>query len=103
MKGVEKMDTRKRNIMISALIAFLLLILLLTNPTTEDYIAFSEEQIGAQMSDEVEIERINFLVFSTYAPIYVHEYGRVHLGMSGMFFPISNGQFDYPWWLEFFN
>jgi hypothetical protein len=68
------MDTRKRNLMISALIAFLLLILLLTNPTTEDYIAFSEEQIGAKMSGEVEIERINFFVFSTYAPIYAQEY-----------------------------
>jgi hypothetical protein len=47
---------------------------------------------------------INFYLFSTYAPMMpMDHYGIVHLGFIGIFFKISEGQYDYPKWLEFFH
>lgn len=90
--------------------SFLIVLVILcyfTNPTIEDYVAFSEEEFGPVPKDltfEFENERINFYLFSTFAPkLPLDNYGIVHLGILGIFFPISDGQFDYPWWLEFFN
>jgi hypothetical protein len=89
------------------IITVLAVLCYITNPTLEDYVAFSEEKFGPVPKDlpfEVENERINFYLFSTYAPkIPMDHYGIVHLGMMGMFIPISEGQYDYPWWLEYFN
>ena len=81
----------------------LFIILFFTNPTSNDYLQFSENQIGLPTPTNVEIERINFYLFSTYTPIAYQEYGMTHLGVFNNFFQISDGQFDYPWWLEFFN
>ena len=75
----------------------------MTNPTKEEYLQFSEEQSGIATPLSVEIERINFFIFSTYAPKFFDHYGIVHLGFMDNFFQISEGQYDYPWWLEFFN
>ncbi|QED50188.1 hypothetical protein FSZ17_17540 [Cytobacillus dafuensis] len=79
---------------------------ILTNPTKKDYILFSEELTGLKTPENVnvEIERLNFYLFSTYAPKGpLNHYGIVHFGFMGIFFRISNGQYGYPNWLEFFN
>jgi len=96
MKKIKKRQT---------LIALLVLIIILsmaTNPTHEEYLQF----IGWEEVPEsihVQLERVNFFMFSTYTPIVAHESGITHLGIFGHFYQISDGQFDYPWWLEFFN
>ena len=94
----------KKRYVVSALLFLLIIILIVTNPTKNDYLQFREAQIGTTPeNEETEIERINFYVFSTYTPIVRTEYGKTHLGVLNTFFEISDGQFDYPWWLEFFN
>lgn len=94
----------KKGYIVSALLFLLIIILIVTNPTKNDYLDFIDEQIGpAPKNVEIEIERINFYVFSTYTPIVHSEYGMTYLGVFNTFFEISDGQFDYPWWLEFFN
>ncbi|WP_019412776.1 hypothetical protein [Paenisporosarcina sp. TG20] len=85
----------------------LLIIAALSNPTEKDYVAFSDKRYGelpASTSNfSVDIETINFVIFSTYTPIVAHEHGITHLGIMGTFIQISEGQFDYPWWLGLFN
>lgn len=78
---------------------------IVTNPTTQDYIDFIEQENGTPIPANVDIERINFFLFSTYAPKFnlTGEYGIVYLGIMGQFFKISQGQYDYPWWLDLFN
>ncbi|RDU37990.1 hypothetical protein DRW41_08330 [Neobacillus piezotolerans] len=79
---------------------------LLTNPTMKDYIAFDRQETGIPIPDSIRIERINFFVFSTYAPAPKNtkdEYGIVHLGFMGHFFQISEGQYDYPGWLRLYR
>lgn len=87
------------------LIFALSLLAAVTNPSEEEYLGMSgnpnEQMLPEGM--EVEIEHVNFFLFSTYTPIVGYEYGVTHLGVYGSFFPISDGQFDYPWWLELFN
>jgi hypothetical protein len=51
----------------------------------------------------MDIERINFFIFSTYIPVVYSEKGITHLGIMGKFIQISDGQFDYPVWLELFD
>jgi hypothetical protein len=77
----------------------------LTNPTESDYNDFQLKKYGELplVSSEIELERINFIVFSTYTPFRHYENGITHLGIMGKFIRISDGQFDYPTWLEFFN
>ncbi|KAA0543123.1 hypothetical protein FZW96_21000 [Bacillus sp. BGMRC 2118] len=77
-----------------------------SNPTKEDYNQFFESKVGEpiSLSPKLEIERINFFVFSTYTPAFVnHEHGITHLGVFNHFIPISDGQYDYPVWLEPFH
>jgi len=100
----------------------MMILALITNPTTESYMRFWENEFGEEMSLvgedkgfvrylEVEgdgkiplrVEKINFYVFSTYTPIIYNEHGVTHLGIFGKFIRISKGQFDYPRWLELFN
>lgn len=82
----------------------LVIVLAVTNPTEQDYNEFSVSKYGEPDSRiPVEIERINFLLFSTYTPVYLMEKGITHLGICGNFIQISDGQFDYPWWLDLFN
>lgn len=87
------------------LLIFFLMVAVLSNPTEEEYLEMngipSEQMLPDGM--KVEIERVNFFLFSTYTPIVGFEYGVTHIGIYGSFFPISDGQFDYPWWLELFN
>ncbi|MFD1737338.1 hypothetical protein ACFSCX_12310 [Bacillus salitolerans] len=88
------------------LLILIIIYLMLTNPTTDDYLAYSVKQFGESPSVtnlEIEIERVNFMFFSTYTQIVAFETGITYLGIGGAFFKISDGQFDYPWWLEFFN
>ncbi|WP_064092173.1 hypothetical protein [Rossellomorea aquimaris] len=88
------------------LVFFLFILLftaIITNPSKDDYIQFSEESIGQPNPAGLEIERINFYFFSAYTPVFFDEYGVSYLGLFGKFIRISDGQFDYPWWLEFFN
>jgi hypothetical protein len=89
------------------IVAFILFIFVLTftNPTEEDYQQFIVNEFGEPpISDlPVEIERVDFVIFSTYTPIVAFEHGITHLGIGGIFLQISDGQFDYPWWLELFN
>ncbi|TYS69536.1 hypothetical protein FZC76_04690 [Sutcliffiella horikoshii] len=93
---------------ISALLVFFILSIM-TNPTKQDYINhtnFSEEKMEESHDQlDFKIERINFFLFSTYAvkELAFDHYGIVHVGFMGHFFQISEGQYDYPGWLEFFN
>lgn len=73
------------------------------NPQTSDYINFTEAASGVSTPETVKIERINFFVFSTYTPMMYEESGTTHLGVLGQFVQISDGQFDYPEWLNLFN
>lgn len=94
----------KKKMIIPGILVLLAALAVITNPTKEDYLAFSEESSGVPTPAEVEIEHINFFLFSTFAPKGpMDHYGIVQLGLYGHFFQISDGQFDYPWWLEFFN
>ncbi|WP_163102401.1 hypothetical protein [Peribacillus alkalitolerans] len=77
-----------------------------TNPTLQKYKWFSENKYGEIPNNPelpMEIERINFLLFSTFTPIIGLEAGITHLGIMGQFIQISDGQFDYPVWLELFH
>lgn len=86
------------------LLLSLLIISLILNPNKQDYVNFSEETNGIKIRENVIVERINFYLFSTYSvQALPYEHGIVHLGFMGNFFQISNGQYDYPSWLEFFN
>ncbi|NLP52552.1 hypothetical protein [Bacillus sp. RO1] len=81
------------------------LVAILSNPSEREYLEMTGESFYETLPDglEVEIERVNFFLFSTYTPIVGNEYGITHLGVYGSFFQISDGQFDYPGWLELFN
>ena len=80
-------------------------LLVLTNPSESDYFEFTVKEYGEppRVSSSAKLERINFFVFSTYTPVFQYEKGITHLGIMGTFIQISDGQFDYPFWLEFFN
>lgn len=87
-------------------LAIFLLAAIFTNPTKQDYIQFTEESMGEPIPEDADntyIERINFVLFSAYSPVTHHEHGMTHLGIFGQFVQISDGQYDYPIWLEFFN
>lgn len=85
---------------------FILLIVLgiaiITNPTQKEYKQFTEKAIGETPSD-IEVEHINFYIFSAYTPVAFGEHGITYLGIFGQFIQISEGQFDYPIWLELLN
>lgn len=87
---------------------FLIAVIILakTNPSKEDYEAtyvHSYVKTAEVFDQNYQLERINFFLFSTYTPIVTEEHGKTYLGILGHFFPISDGQFDYPKWLELFN
>ncbi|WP_059170438.1 hypothetical protein [Bacillus sp. FJAT-27445] len=95
------MKKRKR-LVFGIVIIIVLVFLALTNPNETDYY----KEFGDPHLDSLyisKLERINFFVFSTYTPYFFTEHGITHLGIMGKFIQISDGQFDYPWWLEFFN
>ncbi len=95
------MNIKRKRYYIGGLLILFMILAVVTNPTTQDYIDFIEEQSGTPIPLNIDIERNNFFIFSTYAPkiISTGEYGTVHLGFMGKFFKISQGQYDYPWWL----
>lgn len=93
---------RKKRLIISTLIVLMIIFCMSTNPTKQEYLQFNGWSESPK-SIHIQIERVNFVLFSTYTPIVAHESGITHLGIVGHFFQISEGQFDYPWWLEFFN
>ena len=95
----------KRRIFLIVLFILLFGFLSLTNPSESDYNEFALNKYGEPPLTyaNVKLERINFIVFSTYTPFYQFENGITHLGIMGKFIQISDGQFDYPWWLEFFT
>ncbi|MFS1513747.1 hypothetical protein VQL36_15085 [Chengkuizengella sp. SCS-71B] len=91
-------------------VVMMIVLLILTNPNLEDYkkyMAQEEERLGITVpkTPKIIIEHINFYLFSTYTPFVevIDENGVTHLGIFGKFFKVSDGQFDYPWWLEPFN
>ena len=87
------------------LVFTLVLVAVLTNPSEEEYLEMTGEPIYEELPEglEMEVERVNFFLFSAYTPVVAGEHGLTHLGVYGRFFQISNGQFDYPVWLEVFN
>jgi hypothetical protein len=87
------------------LMVTLLLVAVLTNPSEEEYLEMTGEPIYEKLPEglEMEVERVNLFLFSAYTPVVAGEYGITHLGIYGSFFQISEGQFDYPGWLEVFN
>jgi hypothetical protein len=108
---------RKRYVFIIILVP-ILIAAYITNPTMDNYIKFSS--MGHYMQSKtvkghitvaegkagnaiVKIERVNFYIFSTYTPFIYVESGLTHLGAFGHFIRISDGQFDYPRWLELFD
>jgi hypothetical protein len=68
--------------------------------TVKGYITVAEGKAGNAI---VKIERVNFYIFSTYTPFIYVESDVTHLGVFGHFIRISEGQFDYPRWLELFD
>lgn len=99
------MKTRKWFVF-GILIMGVLIFLALTNPNEKDYYVFTEKKYGKPLEDSLymsDLERIDFFVFSTYTPIFITEHGITHLGIMGKFIQISDGQFDYPRWLELFK
>ncbi|MCG1023584.1 hypothetical protein [Sutcliffiella horikoshii] len=70
-----------------------------TNPSEKEYLEMFDNSYKQTLSEglEVEIKRVNFYLFSTYTPIIGSEPGVTHLEIYGSLFPISGGQFDYPW------
>ena len=93
---------QKKKFIINAVLVLIFILFMITNPTKQEYLQFSGWSEPPE-SIHIQIERVNFFIFSTYTPIVAHESGITHLGIMGHFFQISDGQFDYPWWLEFFN
>ncbi|MGM7681283.1 hypothetical protein ACSVDA_03930 [Cytobacillus sp. Hm23] len=104
-KGIVR--KKKKIVLLVCVIVVMLIALTITNPTTEDFTAFSEEKYDKMppppKNIPVEIERIDFVIFSTYTLMLGYESGITYLGIFGHFFQISEGQFDYPWWLDLFN
>ena len=102
---------KRKKYIVSGFFILMIILALATNPTTESYINFIENKTGVKeysLGKEnrpipIEIERINFYIFSTYTPVIYTEYGVTHLGIFGKFIEISRGQFHYPKWLELFN
>jgi hypothetical protein len=96
----------KRKWMFIGLFFLAVITLTTTNPSQEDYEAiFVHPHLkkAENFNEHYQLEHLNFLLFSTYTPIVAEEHGKTHLGILGNFFPISDGQFDYPKWLELFN
>jgi len=93
---------QKKKFIIGTLFVLIIILFMITNPTKQEYLQFSGWSEQPE-SIHIQIERVNFFIFSTYTPIVAHESGITHLGILGHFFQISDGQFDYPRWLEFFN
>lgn len=92
----------KNKHIINAILFLLLVVSIATNPSEDEYLQSRHWHI-VPTTPCFYIERINFYLFSTYTPVVAHEHGITHLGMFGSFYRISEGQFDYPSWLEFFN
>ncbi|WLD94565.1 hypothetical protein [Alkalihalobacillus sp. AL-G] len=98
------MKKLKKKYIISGFFVLLILLCIATNPTKQEYVLFSKGRIGEAPPSDIQIEVKNFYVFSTFAPkLPMDHYGIVHLGFMGKFFRISDGQYDYPVWLEFSN
>lgn len=94
----------KKRYWIGGLLVIIVFIATVTNPSEEQYLQFSKERYGeVEAPIEMEVERINFLLFTAYTPIYHWDHGITHIGVFGTFFQISDGQYDYPFWLELFN
>ena len=82
--------------MISALLVLIFILSIATNPTKQEYLQFiGQEEIPESI--HIQLEEVNFFIFSTYTPFVAHESGITHLGIFGHFYQISDGQFDYPW------
>jgi hypothetical protein len=99
------MKSRKR-LVFTLIILAVLGLFALTNPNESDYYDFTVKEFGQPPHELMlfsRVERINFFLFSSYTPYFFIENGVTHLGIMGKFIRISDGQFDYPWWLEFFN
>jgi hypothetical protein len=99
------MKKLKRSLIPILFLLPLIVLAVLTNPKNQDYIQFTEAKTGEPFPNTkaVEIERVNFYAFSTYTPMVRNESGMTHLGIFGNFYQISEGQYDYPLWLELFN
>lgn len=112
----------KKKYVICVFFVLIIILALVTNPNKESYMQFWKNQFGEELSLvgedagfiqylEVDmegsipykVERINFFIFSTYTAMVYVERGVTHLGVFGNFIRISEGQFDYPWWLKVFN
>jgi hypothetical protein len=100
------LEAMKRKWMLIGLVLFVVITLTTTNPSKEDYEAiFVHPHVKKAeiFNKHYELEHINFFLFSTYTPVVAEEHGKTQLGILGNFFAISDGQFDYPKWLELFN
>lgn len=62
---LESMSRIKKDTLL--LLLPLLIISLLFNPNTQNYLNFSEETNGIKISEDVVVERINFYLFSTFS------------------------------------
>lgn len=91
---------RNRSLSIFGAAVLLAILFILTNPSKQDYLEFSEKQTGEPPPAIVKAERTNFLFFSFYTPNVHHEQGITHLGIFSGFQPVSDGQFDDPWWMK---
>ena len=88
------MKKGKRKYLIGGILILFLILCFAINPTKKDYLQFSEERTGVLTPTIVEIDRNNFVIFSTYTPVFAHEEGITYLGVLGNFIKVSNGQFE---------
>ncbi|TYS43157.1 hypothetical protein FZD51_21980 [Bacillus infantis] len=91
---------RKRSLSILGAAVLLAVLFYMTNPSKQDYLAFSEKQTGEPLPAIVKVERTNFLFFSFYTPNVHHEQGITYLGIFSGFHQVTDGQFDDPWWMK---
>jgi hypothetical protein len=71
----------------------ILVVLVLTNPSEQDYKRFDVKKYGKPPITDFPstLDRKNFFLFSTYTPVYGFESGITHLGIMGYFIPIDKG------------
>ena len=96
----------KQVVLTFSFLLFLLIIVAFTNPTKQDYIRFDEERTGIPIPENVRVVDANFFFFSVYATAPKNtfdEYGIAHLGFMGLFFQVTDGQYDESIWEAFYN
>ncbi|WP_246943526.1 hypothetical protein [Bacillus pinisoli] len=95
---------KSKKVFITVSVLFFMVMSVLFNPSKEEYIKFDENRSGVSMPEHARIAEADFIFFSIYASVpknTVDEYGILHLGFLGLFFQLTDGQFDESIWHQF--